>query len=444
MGVLFLRGFQRRKKMLLMIFVISLVLQTASFLSELSAAEAAPLPGPSVEAKSAVLIDAGSGQVLYQMNPDQAYPPASMAKMMTEYIVMDYIKSGKIKWTDQVTVSKYAAGVGGSGGLLAAGETYTVEDMFKAMSIYSSNDASVVLAEYVGGTVEKFAALMNQKAKELGLSDKAHFIDPTGLSRKDLADAGYNPASLSGETEMTAMDAARLAYNIVNNHPEALAYTSTPTAYLKPNDERYKMINWNHMLAGWKDYNNNFSSIAYPGMDGLKTGHTDEAGWCFTGTALHNGFRLISVVMGTIAEGKRFSETRKLLDYGFNNFERKTVLTAKTQIDALKQVEIKKGNETVVPVVTEKGAEFVVQKGENADAFDIKAQSAAADKLVAPIKKGDVLGTVTITYKGAFPITKTVNLVAAENVDKASWFRLFFRGIKNFIQEMFAGIKNLF
>lgn len=405
---------------------------------------AAPLPGPSVEAKSAVLIEAGTGQILYELNPDQAYPPASMVKMMSEYIVMDYIQSGKIKWTDQVTVSKYAAGVGGSGGLLAAGETYTVEDMFKAMSIYSSNDASVVLAEYVGGSVEKFATMMNQKAQELGLSDKAYFIDPTGLSRKDLNDSGYDPTSLPGETKLTAMDAARMAYNIVNHHPEALKYTSTPTDYLKPNDERYYMINWNHMLEGWKDYQNNFSTTAYPGLDGLKTGHTDEAGWCFTGTAQRSGFRLISVVMGTATENKRFSETRKLLDYGFNYFEKKTVLTAKTEIDALKQVQIKKGNETIVPVVTEKGAEFVVQKGENADAFDIKAVTAAEDKLVAPIKKGDVLGTVTVTYKGAFPITKTVNLVAAENVDKASWFRLLFRGIKNFVQDMFSGIKNLF
>ena len=191
-------------------------------------------------------MEASTGAVLFQMNADEAFPPASMAKMMTEYLAMESIKEGKFKWDSPVTASKNAADVIGSGQLIAENETLTFKDMFNAMSIYSANDASVAFAELLGGTEENFAKMMNDKAKQLGMSDKAHFISATGLSRADLKNP---PASIEGETKMTARDAAILAYNILKDHKEILEFTKIPSLKLRATDKS-PMINWNWMLEG--------------------------------------------------------------------------------------------------------------------------------------------------------------------------------------------------
>jgi serine-type D-Ala-D-Ala carboxypeptidase (penicillin-binding protein 5/6) len=185
----------------------------------------------------------------------------------------------------------------------------------------------------------------------------------------------------------------------------------------------------------------NFKKYAYPGLDGLKTGHTAEAGYCFTATAERNGMRLIGVVMGTATEPKRFEESRKLMDYGFNNFEIKPILNAKAEIDSLKSVNIKKGITTVVPLVTKTGLTFVAKKGAKADEFKISAAPVEEAKLVAPIKKGDKLGTVTISYNGK---NQSTDLIANEDVEKASSIRLLFRAINNFFGDIFSGIKGMF
>nr|WP_246362926.1 D-alanyl-D-alanine carboxypeptidase family protein [Paenibacillus alba] len=394
---------------------------------------ATALNEPKIAAKSAIIMEASTGAVLFEFNADEAYPPASMAKMMTEYLAMESIKDGKYKWDSPVTASKNAADVIGSGQLIAANETLTFKDMFNAMSIYSANDASVAFAEMLGGTEENFAKMMNDKAKELGMSDKAHFISATGLSRSDLKNP---PASIEGETKMTARDAATLAYNILKDHKEILEFTKIPSLKLRPTDKT-PMINWNWMLEG-NQTNANFKKYSYAGLDGLKTGSTDDAGYCFTGTAERNGMRLISVVMGTKTEPERFNETRKLLDYGFNNFETKPFLNAKQEIDSLKFVNIKKGVQTQVPLVTKTGLTFIARKGAKDTDFTIKAEAAEESKLVAPITKGDTLGKVKVSYNGQ---EKTVDLIANDDVQKGSWIRLLFRSLTNFFSDMFKGIK---
>ncbi|NOU94966.1 D-alanyl-D-alanine carboxypeptidase [Paenibacillus sp. LMG 31456] len=411
-----------------------MLIQLCTFVIQPKSAMAADTPDLKLDVKSAILIEASTGQVLFEKDADTALPPASMAKMMTEYLVMEAVKSGKIKWDDMVTTSQYAADVIGSGGLLAYKEQASVKDLFAAMSIYSANDASVALAEKIGDTEENFAKLMNEKAKQLGLSDQAHFINATGLSRADLGK--YAPKELQGETLLTAKDAALIAYNIIKDHKEILEYTKITSKKFREKDKA-PMINWNWMLEGNKD-NVNFKKYAYPGLDGLKTGSTDDAGYCFTGTAERDGIRLISVVMGTKKEPQRFEETRKVLDYGFNNFEMKQVLTAKLEIDSLKVVNIKKGVATQVPVVTQTGVTFVAKKGATPDQFVVTASPADESKLVAPIAKGDVLGTVKVTYAGT---EKTANLIAVDDVEKGSWFRLFFRAIGNFFVDMISGTK---
>ncbi|WP_241242911.1 D-alanyl-D-alanine carboxypeptidase family protein [Paenibacillus whitsoniae] len=388
---------------------------------------------PQLNAKSGIVMEASTGAVLYQFNADEAYPPASMAKMMTEYLALESIKEGKFTWDSKITASKNAADVIGSGQLIAENETLTFKQMFSAMSIYSANDASVAFAETLGGTEENFAKMMNDKAKQLGMSDKAHFISATGLSRADLKNP---PASIEGETKMTARDAAILAYNILKDHKEILDFTKIPSQTLRPTDKT-PMINWNWMLEG-NASNVNFKKYSYPGLDGLKTGSTDDAGYCFTGTAERNGMRLITVVMGTKTEPERFNETRKLLDYGFNNFEMKPFLSANQEIDSLKKVNIKKGVQTEVGLVVKEGLTFIAKKGAKDSDFQITAAPLDETKLVAPIKQGDVLGKAKVTYNGQ---EKTVDLIASGDVEKGSWIRLLFRSLKNFVSDMFSGIK---
>lgn len=397
-----------------------------------------------IDARAAILIEAETGQVLYAYNKDELLPPASMAKMMSEYVILNEIKAGNIGWDDMVTISETADNTEGSGALLAAGETYTVRQLFENMSIFSGNDATVALAEYVAGSEEQFSHMLNAAARNMGLSDGAHFINATGLDRKDMAE---EPLSLPGETQITAHDAAKLARTLLLEHPEILEFSSTTTTYLKPDDERYLMTNWNWMLENWKGTGTDFDRLfAYEGMDGLKTGSTSRAKNCFTGTAERNGVRLISVVMGAETRHSRFHETKKLMDYGFNNFEKMIALLPKTELPDLPAVPIKKGKVKEVPLVTDGGAEFIVRKGTKPEDIVISAVLLDEENLVAPIERGQVLGRVTVSYVSPTgeTLVKEVNLVAAESAEKANWFVLFFRGIGEFFGNLFNGIKNLF
>ncbi|MGF9711070.1 D-alanyl-D-alanine carboxypeptidase family protein [Paenibacillus naphthalenovorans] len=429
-----MRWLFRYVKKICSVVAVTLLLNASLTLVQPTPVQAADTPVDlKLNAKSAILMEASTGQILYEYNADEALPPASMAKMMTEYLVMEAIKSGKIDKTTMVTTSKYASEVIGSQILLAEGEQATVDDMFSALSIYSANDAAVALAEHIGGTEENFAKMMNEKAKEFGLSEQAHFINATGLGRADLGK--YAPQNLQGETLLSARDAAIIAYNILKDHKEVLEYTKIPAKKFRERDTT-PMINWNWML--WDNRNTtNFKRYAYEGLDGLKTGSTNEAGYCFTGTAERNGMRLISVVMGTLTEPSRFEETRKVLDYGFTNFELKQVLGAKAEIDSMKTVNIKKGVKTQVPVVTETAVSIVAKKGAAADQFTITAAPADESKLIAPITQGQVLGTVKVSYNGN---EQTANLVAAEDVEQGSWIRLFFRAIKDFFVDTVKGV----
>jgi D-alanyl-D-alanine carboxypeptidase (penicillin-binding protein 5/6) len=428
----------RKFKAMILLLCMTLVFNGVMLTTQSNKAQAAETVALQLEAKSAVLMDAGTGEVLYKMADDTPYAPASMSKMMTEYIVLEQIKSGKLTWEQPVTTTENAASTIGSRIFLAEGDQHTVKELYIAMAVGSANDASIALAEQISGTEQSFVKKMNETAKAIGLSDKAHFINATGLSRSDMPEA-YRPESTDGETLMTAMDAALLAYHIVKEHPEALDIASMPTYKFRERDTK-PMINYNWMLEGNKD-NVNFRKYVYEGLDGLKTGHTSQAGFCFTATAERNGMRLISVVMGTKSEPKRFIETKKILDYGFNNFEMKTILPAKSELDDLKKIAITKGVKKEVSVVTESNITFIVKKGTATDGIKVEAKPLEAEKLVAPIKKGQVIGTATVKLGEQ---TKSVNLVASEDIEKGSWFRLFFRAIGDFFGDLFSGIKDLF
>jgi len=259
--------------------------------------------GPTLAVTSAVMLDAETGEWLYRSDSNKPLPPASMSKMMTEAIVLDGIRFGDYDWDEAVIVSDYAARVGGAGMGLVAGQKATVRELFNAMAVHSANDATVALAEFIAGSEAVFVERMNEKASEIGLSKKTYFANSTGLSSKDLS--GFANASASRETIMTAEDAALLAKYLIDDHPELLKTTKKAT--VNREGEAPALVTTNEMLPGQR--------FGMKGNDGLKTGYTERAGYCFTGTTVIDGRRYITVVMGAASPESRFEETKKLLEY---------------------------------------------------------------------------------------------------------------------------------
>jgi len=414
-------------------------------LSSLASA-ADEIPGsPQLNAESAILMDAETGQILYQFNAEVPKAPASMSKMMTEYLVSRAVKQGTLSWDQTVKVSENAAKQVGSRIFLAEGDQHTIKELYIAMAVGSANDATVQLAVSVAGSEENFANLMNETAAELGMTT-AHFINSTGLDRADMPEK-YRPTSIEGETLMSAQDSAILAYHILKEEPEFLETAKIQSYQFRPRDKT-PITNWNWMLESNVNVPN-FRKFAYPGVDGLKTGHTSSAGNCFTGTALQNGTRLIAVVMGVPGnsnDGKRFLETAKLFDYGFHSFEKKTIIDAKAAIPGYETLKVKKGKSTKLSVVTATDITILTPKGQKVEP-EVQEVKSNEDPLVAPIELGDKVGTATYKYKD--PSTQedkviTIDLIAADEVHKASWWRLMFRSIGNFFSGLFQGIVDLF
>ncbi|MCC3373414.1 D-alanyl-D-alanine carboxypeptidase family protein [Cohnella sp. REN36] len=263
-----------------------------------------------LEAKSAVMLDVETGDWVYAQNADKPLPPASMSKLMTETIVLDNIAAGKLSWSDEVEVSRYAAKVGGSNMGLSEGQRLSVETLFRGMAVHSANDASVALAEHIAGSERAFVKRMNAKAKEIGLSRQSRFANATGLSSADL-DA-FAEAASKGETVMTAKDMAKLARYLVRTYPDVLKYTQQRET--RGYGARQALKTTNEMLPGQR--------FGTAGNDGLKTGYTAAAGYCFTGSFQVDGRRYVTVVMGTSSADARFDQTRALLELGLSEGRR--------------------------------------------------------------------------------------------------------------------------
>lgn len=249
-----------------------------------------------VDARAAVLIDSQTGEVLYAQDADTAYPVASMSKMMTEYLLLEAIREQRVTWEDEVPVSVNAASAEGARVSLEPGRSYPLKDLYEAMAVGSANNAAVAIGEYLAGSTPAFAEQMNLKATELDLTASS-FVNATGL------DYDY------GQNKMTARDVGMLAYYLIRDFPEIVDLTAQPSVRLTTG-ERVKNTN---LMVQADDH-----SMRVLGLDGLKTGFTDQAGYCFTGTAKQGDKRLISVVMGAENEAIRFTETKKLLERGFD------------------------------------------------------------------------------------------------------------------------------
>ncbi|PET77288.1 D-alanyl-D-alanine carboxypeptidase [Bacillus sp. AFS001701] len=407
-----------------------------------------------IKAKAAILVDADSGKILYEKNSKAPLPIASMSKMMTEYLVNEAIKNGKISWDEKVTVSDYAHKISQNTGLsnvpLELGGQYTVRELYEAAAIYSANGATIALAEKIGGSEKNFVQLMNDKAKKLGLGD-VKFVNATGLVNKDLQGMQPEGTALTDENIMSANGVAKLAYNLIKTYPEVLQTSSIPKKTFQEGGKYpVKMDNWNWMLPGLV--------FQYPGMDGLKTGSTDSAGFCFAGTAKRDGQRYITVVMGANSYNSRFSETAKLMDYGFSNFEKVTLVSKGQTIKGNKIVKVVKGKDKEVKVVAKDDVTLAIKRGEAKNyKATVQLSGKSIDKdgnIKAPIKKGTKVGQIVVKSSKNEDLgfintnNQSYDLVVDKSVDKANWLVLSFRGIGSFFGNLWdsiiSGIGGLF
>ncbi|OEF99654.1 hypothetical protein BHF71_08065 [Vulcanibacillus modesticaldus] len=418
-----------------LILIVTFIVPMLGISSPLVSAQ----PNLNLNVRSAILVDAITGKILYGKNIDQPLPPASMTKMMTEYIVLEYIASGKVKWDDIVTASEYANWMGKYGGsrvFLGLGEKRTIKELVDAMAIYSANDATVALAEHLAGSESNFVEIMNRKAKELGMN-QTHFLTSTGYPIEELGE--YAPYNAIGEHVMSARDLAILAWHLINDYPNTLELNSQSKLYFRKGERgEMELPNFNWMLPGL--------IYEYQGVDGIKTGYTSEAGYGFTATAERNGVRLISVVTGTDSKKARFMETKKLLDYGFANYDLLNLVKAKDPIPGYEKVAIEEGKTTEVAVVPKNNLTVLVKKGEENLYKPIIEPN---DTIKAPIKSEDVLGYVSYEYNGEeqysylndyIKSNGKVLLIANEDVEKAGFIRLFFRKIYTMFNEIFTNI----
>ncbi|UOQ46363.1 D-alanyl-D-alanine carboxypeptidase [Halobacillus salinarum] len=399
-------------------------------------------------AKSAILVDANTGKVLFSKEPDLTLPPASMTKMMTEYLVLEAIEKGTISWDTTTQISDYPYSISAnpsfSGVGLKQNHDYTVRELYEAMAINSDNATTIALAELVAGSEKDFVDMMNKKAKEMGLPDY-QFVNSTGLSNKDLGENRPKGTEADATNLLSARSTAMLAYHLINDYPESLEVTSVTTTKF----DGQTIQNWNWMLPNMPGY---LKQFGYDGVDGLKTGFTDLAGYCFTGTAERDGQRLISVVMKTDSKEARFQETAKLFNYGFQQFSTKELYPAGYQVKDQSELKVTKGKEDQVEVETKSALKTMVKNGEEKQYsvkyhFD-KDKLTKDGKITAPVKKGDKVGTAELVYKGdekytnllsGKPQKTTVDLVTTSSVEKANWFMLALGGIGDFFSDVFTG-----
>lgn len=404
------------------------------------------------KAESAIIVDYDTGQVLYSKKANEALPPASMTKMMTEYIVLEKVAEGELTWDTKTEISDFVFEVSAdkrfSGIGLRKNIDYTVKELFDAMVINSDNATSIALAELIAGSEGKFVELMNEKAAELGLSD-SKFVNSSGLDNESLN--GKHPEGTGADETnlLSARDAAKLAYHLIKDFPESLETSSIPTKEF----EGHLMTNWNWMLA---HDSVNFKQFYYEGVDGMKTGHTELAKYAFTSTAERDGVRLITVVMKTESVEERFRETAKLLDYGFGQFEEVELFPQGYKKDGESVIPVVKGKEETVEVALDNAISLKIKSGTE-DNYDvtIELDESVIDEdgaLTAPINKGDKVGKAILMYKDQSTIAHitdedraiTVDVVATEDVQKKNWFSLLLGGIGNFFSGLGEKIKNIF
>jgi len=352
----------------------------------LSTLASVPSP-PDVPARSYVLFDFHSGQVLAERDAQMRAEPASITKVMTDYIAFDELKNGRISLDDQVLISEKAWRTEGSRTFVEVGTRVRLEDLVRGSIIQSGNDATVAIAEHIAGDESVFAELMNRHAQRLGMNN-THYANATGLP---------NP-----ELYTTAYDIALLGQALIRDFPDG-----------------YKLFSEREFTFGTRGEirqgNRNLLLDLDPTADGIKTGHTDSAGYCLVGSSIRDGRRLIAVVMGTGGTRERAQATKALLDYGFRFFET-TQLFGPNQ--PVQTAHVWKGATDTLNVGTLEPVAFSLPRG---DGQQLQVAAQLDPLLIAPIQKGQTVGSVSVTAAGQ--TARTLPLVALEDIPAGSWWR---------------------
>ncbi|TNE66897.1 MAG: D-alanyl-D-alanine carboxypeptidase [Alphaproteobacteria bacterium] len=344
--------------------------------------------GMSTPAKHAILVDAHSGDVLYEKDADTPFPPASMSKLMTVYLAFEAIKNGQMRLDDPVTVSDDAWrnwNNRGSTMFLRAGDTVTVGDLLRGIIVLSGNDACVVLAEHMAGSHEVFAQWLNAKGKELGL-ENSHFENANGWPHDD--------------HYMSARDLAKLALHLVNDFPDLYPIFAEREFLYK--DFTSNRFNRNPLLG------------RFPGADGLKTGHTEESGYGFVGSAERDGRRVVLVVSGLSSWAERERESQRLMQYAFRNFDHYPLLRAGETVD---HAEVWLGKNATVSMVLDQDLALTLSRMQRAQ---MKVSIRYVNPVAAPIEKGQRLGELVVEVPDRAPITR--GLLAGEAVEEVGGF----------------------
>lgn len=350
------------------------------------------------EATSAILMERDTGTVLYEKNGDEKLPPASMTKVMTMLLVMEAIEQGQLSMDEKIRTSERAASMGGSQVFLEPGEEMTTKEMLEAIAIASANDASVAVAERIAGSEEAFVKKMNEKAKKLGLKNTL-FKNTTGLPAKN---------HYSSARDMALMSKELLKYD------EITKFTGVYESYLREDtDDKFWLVNTNRLVR------------FYPGVDGLKTGFTNEAKYCLTATAEKNGMRVIAVVFGAPTSKERNAQVTKMLDYAFGMYETHPKYKRN---HALGKVAVSKGSKSTVDALTSESIALLTKKGE--EMKDVNEKVTFKKNLEAPIKRGQEIGEIIFEKDGKVLVKSP--LVAKEEIKEATWWQLFKRSLRMF------------
>jgi D-alanyl-D-alanine carboxypeptidase (penicillin-binding protein 5/6) len=365
------------------------------FIPSIAEASSAPLQ---INAESAILVHADTGKVLFEKDPHKQLHPASVAKIMTMLLAMEAVERAEVKLTDIVRVSERARATQiGTTIFLDVGEEISLETLLKGVAIESANDASVAVAEYIGGSVEAFVDMMNKRAVELGMLD-TNFVNPSGLPPDD------GPDSLTSAYDVAIMSREVLKY------PKVHEWFTTWIEPIRTDDpkRRFDMVNKNLLVAPSGKYK-------YSGADGIKTGSHSRAGFCFSGTAKRGDLRLIAVIMKAPSKADRFAESIKLLDYGFSKFSGVQVIQEGHRVG---DVRLRFGSQERVVAVASSSLNLILPRGQDKN---IEVVTILPKVIDAPVAKGQVLGEI-IAIKDGQELGR-VDIIAAESVARTGFLR---------------------
>ena len=406
---------------------------------------------PDIQADAAIAVELNTGKIVYEKNADALLGIASMTKMMSEYLLFEAIAEQKVSWDQTYQVNEHTYKISQDLGLsnvpLRRDGTYTIQELYEAMAIYSANAATMAIAETIAGSEGKFVKMMNEKGAELGLGE-FQFVNSTGLNNSDLK--GMHPEGTGPEDDnmMSARATAKLAMHLLTDYPEILETASTPQMTFQAGTADEIVIqNTNLML----------SSLIYDteGVDGLKTGFTDFAGYCFTGTAERNGVRIITVVMnakdenGKTSNKARFDATKELTEYVFQHYDFVELFPSNYQLNKKSSLPVKQAKRKQVDIYTDQPL-FDFVKNNDKDSYEavLTVDKQALNKeggVTAPLKKGTVVGSLTAQSKEGDPYgylydRPSVNVVIKDDVKKAGWFTLMMRSVGDFFTELWNNV----